>query len=623
MALLRSICVVWDNFEIMQRVLEPGIGMTDKLWSVTTAKAWKGALMPEGGLKQSMYHREVPLTLRTIQQSPGLNYGGSYAHIARHFIAVAFTKLFPELEEILGKPTGAGSGWHLVDGFPKLPNIDRIPIGKAEHITLDLILENEGSTDGTHRVIENIFNDQFKWDLASLKEALILVYGDQKSYSNVLSVLQELGDEVEGYDRLDQILPIPGLFHFKMALIDGIKGANWGNEKDPKMNRSALSAHAQILNRKKVPATASPFTHTERLVLDSAYSRIGGFLWQSFEGKVDDYHQLKNRQIILNHMKTWTMETFNEYVGVVFNACFTKAVQRPAPDVLEREKKRAKDDTRLTDGTEHKTNHLRFLSGALTYHALTQGIKLGDIGMIKWSIDRSIPFFAARNKHNYANVSLWLKRLTDTTTADTVLQRAILANSLINIRGKADSFIEADRVNELLNLYLRNIITIRRNGSFDVEHQLRLQTLLATFHGELRARLEAELGERTNSRHTTPSLHLDLGHLAHICYITSLNPNGHAARQMPWIAPDLITEGMNRLANGALARFNDRVTQRQGNFSNFAATTDDGPDDEAVEQDPVAAYEARTIMSNLSAHEECGGLIEPLEAGPSVIAAAA
>jgi hypothetical protein len=45
---------------------------------------------------------------------------------------------------------------------------------------------------------------------------------------------------------------------------------------------------------------------------------------------------------------------------------------------------------------------------------------------------------------------LW--RLVGTSACDPVLQRAILANSLVNLRGWPDSFFETDRLNELLNL---------------------------------------------------------------------------------------------------------------------------------------------------------------------------
>jgi hypothetical protein len=48
--------------------------------------------------------------------------------------------------------------------------------------------------------------------------------------------------------------------------------------------------------------------------------------------------------------------------------------------------------------------------------------------------------------------------LTHTPVADEVLQRAILANGLINLRGDSTSWFEIDWLNEFFNLDMKTLL---------------------------------------------------------------------------------------------------------------------------------------------------------------------
>ena len=114
-------------------------------------------------------------------------------------------------------------------------------------------------------------------------------------------------------------------------------------------------------------------------------------------------------------------------------------------------------------------NHIRFLQVIDTYKLLKYAIKHADIGLLKRVIPRLCLYFAGSSSKNYAYDMLLLGRLVGTSACDPVLQRAILANSLVNLRGRPDSFFETDRFNELLNLQLKELIWTRGNSTFGID----------------------------------------------------------------------------------------------------------------------------------------------------------
>ena len=168
-----------------------------------------------------MYRRETYLTYREVQRAPGFSFGKSYPSIARAFIAHALVTAFPELGKILGK--GPDMPWSAVTGYPKMPRLDVLSPAKTQHAALELILENEGSTEGTHNVIDNIFQTQLQWKVVDMDGKLYLCYGDQRTMKNILGAQKEVADEDSPTDRLESLLPVPGLFYFKIAIIDQIK----------------------------------------------------------------------------------------------------------------------------------------------------------------------------------------------------------------------------------------------------------------------------------------------------------------------------------------------------------------------------------------------------------------
>ncbi|KAL9594963.1 MAG: hypothetical protein Q9179_005169 [Wetmoreana sp. 5 TL-2023] len=109
-------------------------------------------------------------------------------------------------------------------------------------------------------------------------------------------------------------------------------------------------------------------------------------------------------------------------------------------------------------------NHVLFLQHTQTYLLLRYAIKRADIGLLRRAVDRCCLYFHGSAQHKYAYEMLYLQRLISTSAASPELQRAILANGLVNPRGAADGWFETDRLVELHNGTLKKLFKDRRGG---------------------------------------------------------------------------------------------------------------------------------------------------------------
>lgn len=102
-----------------------------------------------------------------------------------------------------------------------MPCQDRSNRDPTSHHSLGPILENEGTLDGTYKVIDDIFLQQLQLDPnADFTDGpLYLTYGDQKTISLVQAIKGERRESKPYYQTYSSILPMPGLFHRRMNFI--------------------------------------------------------------------------------------------------------------------------------------------------------------------------------------------------------------------------------------------------------------------------------------------------------------------------------------------------------------------------------------------------------------------
>jgi hypothetical protein len=114
--------------------------------------------------------------------------------------------------------------------------------------------------------------------------------------------------------------------------------------------------------------------------------------------------------------------------------------------------------------------HVRFLQAVKTYKVLKYSIQRGDIGLLRRSIVQSVFHFFGTSHKRYSHEMLYLWWITSSSASDPVLQRAILTNSLVTCRNNCGHFMEADKLNELFNLELKETLRTKRTSTFGVEN---------------------------------------------------------------------------------------------------------------------------------------------------------
>jgi uncharacterized protein DUF6589 len=214
---------------------------------------------------------------------------------------------------------------------------------------------------------------------------------------------------------------------------------------------------------------------------------------------------------------------------------------------------------------EEFLNHIHFMQQAETYFTLKYAIKHADVGLIERVIQRCCLYFSGSDQTNYAFEMLNFQRLLATEAASPELKQAILANSLVNLQGKEDTWFEIDLLNELLNLSLKEILWARRNSTFSLDLLFQRCALTAGYTGELRTCIERLFGERTNADHTDKDHAIDVRNLAYEMSKDSMVRR--TKREVGHKTSNLIVKGLLNLFKGGIMRFNEKVTYAKGQLA--------------------------------------------------------
>ena len=176
---------------------------------------------------------------------------------------------------------------------------------------------------------------------------------------------------------------------------------------------------------------------------------------------------------------------------------------------------------------------------------------------------RCCVLFRASGSKNYAFLSLYLFRLTQTDAASEDLRRAILASGLTNLNGKETGFFEIDRLNELFNLQLKELISLRRTSSTEIIQLFYRCAAAASYNTQLKETLESAFGVRINNQHTDPDNSAGIRSLAY--ELASPRTTGRRVDGVKRFLPDeLVQPGVKKLHGGgsdrgALEKFNAAV----------------------------------------------------------------
>lgn len=552
--------ISWDNFDYNQNVRHQTLRDSGSHFCATTGKACLGQYIPDGGLDRAQFHPKVKLQSPHIVLNDGNRENETMFQRQNHWIAEAIRYVHgTAIDAIFQKNNDSQHQ------YPEFPVIDRLPPQQTVHHDLGPILQNEGTVKGTYGVLHDIFKAQFKLNDQThpfWTNKIQLIYGDQKTVSLIQTVQKERINSIQPYDRFAWLLAIPGLFHWRTNFIEMIYAVFSQTGGDTSIG-TTLSHNMCFLNYKY--GHNSPFHHKEEAALKAFDARVLAIFYTFLPEGVSPQSRSAVDKLIIQSGPKW----FNKQVENIRQLIFNYNLLFPAP-------------TESSDLFDHElAAHAKFIAHMEVYKTLKQAIRVADIGLMKQAFPRSSILFQGASKSKYASLSLYMTWLTSTAAADEPLQRAILANGLVNLRGSGNSWFEIDRLNEFLNLQMKTIMSARRTSTEDLQTLFERTAQTNNYSSELREIMESTFGRYINGRHQVKAADNDIYSLAWQLYTTNSTRHKKTGRDHPFKPLDLNNKGALGLQK-QISQFNDLIVYRKWPVR-LHDQEGDGVDEEAEE----------------------------------------
>lgn len=454
---------------------------------------------------------------------------------------------------------------------PSFPVIDRLaPFRTKFHPFLMDI--DESTLAGNIDVLEEISSRQYRWDEThNFAERLHLFYGDQRTVSRLRLAKLVRCESRAVYDRFGWVLPVPGLFHLKMQWLKMIHELHYMAKHYD--SPSSLAFFREILDQNRVQTDNADFFALEELVLHCFHGKI---LTAVFD-------KLRNTYTWLNLLKVGKPEEWEklfEELGLEdLESCINNVVQ----DTLHGEL----DPDEMHPEFLNNIHFLRLARGSLM---LKMGVRYGDLGWVRRAIGHSILFFTGWGR-SFACEMLDFWRLISTDAADPVLQRAILANSLVNCRRKNDTFFETDRLIAIVNGKLKRVLLNKRHdSSISIEE---LQHIIHSFTAseDLRTSLAETFNLQTDAPSPAESVSRNIRLVADYVYSTMIE-DCPLPEDLPRVRV-LASEAIEHLPE-TIERVNQGEFENEDEYGNMTESDEDEIDrffGSAVEDDIESAVE--------------------------------
>lgn len=398
------------------------------------------------------------------------------------------------------------------------------------HLSLGPIPHDESTNAGNLNVLSNIFQQQYRLPDEAFEERLLLIYGDQKTTQRIRTIKSRRAGAARPVDSLRWALPIPALFHVKMNYLYLLSRTHFGSAGD---GSEATLWHAMnFWIRKGISKKKADFHALEQLIIQSFQARVCAFVWS----KLSELQLGSTEADISAILRSYGPEELNGLVDrIVQTYIFT---------------------SRYTENPELR-NHVLFLQHAQNYLLLKYAVKHADLGLLRRAIARSCVYFHASGQHKYAYEMLYLQRLISTDAAAPELQRAILANGLVNPTGVHDSWYETDRLVEFHNGTLKTIFNDRRGSSVTVKYLMENCALNTEFFKAIAEDMESFLFIKQNGVHAEKPAIIDLRLMAR-ALVKSGSITGTQGHVVTHDAIDLFDAAIPKLAGEALCKFNKK-----------------------------------------------------------------
>ena len=456
-------------------------------------------------------------------------------------------------------------------GFqPLVPQIDPLPLRKVESHPLDTIHEDESSTKGNLNILEDILLRQSglnRENLALWTSGLRLVYGDQKTFQRLWSIKRAGAEQdLPGYGQMKWLLPVPSLFHTKMCYLKIIHKAHWSGYQPAYTDTNEMPSTSTETGEVDKSTKSSKKRKQREYQESLSFLKMARDLWHrkriSHE-KNNEFYALQD--FIIHNFDSRVTAAFWKLICSEQNKSFTKLDDKELKDLVNARIKRMTAHSlgsfvksirkellcpsAADESDPEYRNHKQLLQTIEPYLILKYGIKHGDLGYVRMALMRMAFYFNGSSSHKYGNLMLWWAHHTASGAAHPDLQRAILANSLINTTGRRNGFKEIDIYNEHLNGHLKETWNARKNSTFDFKYVIQYASLNAPYIQEIRHNIHKFFDIISNGKHSVKPVDEDLHMLAHSLRRCSFQQKDSMSSSREFIRPavDMFQKGTTKL----------------------------------------------------------------------------
>ncbi|KJA22243.1 hypothetical protein HYPSUDRAFT_1084706 [Hypholoma sublateritium FD-334 SS-4] len=386
---------------------------------------------------------------------------------------------------------------------------EKIKLHKSELYPLPPWNIDESTITGNAEVDEAIVNELKLKDIPEFSDRVRFQGGDQLSIACLRALEIIRGGQESGYNGFFWGAWMPGLFHAKMADMQGTLLSHWGTPNTGARNPGSLWFHNTRLDRLPITTTSlPPFRVCRDLVFISLYARVlHCLLLVSGCNSLDKYSA-----------------KFTSWDSLVLHATkiYETYANSDTVDELRWQRKMETGDAEKAGTPSEKPaqgdmvyeNGLLFLRDALISREFTDAVKAGDSGRVVLVLKMWALSFRGNGRTKYAHEMLHLIHNLEKVW-DEKTKKAVLNNWLLNPTGNEESWVEIDLVQEHLNFWIKTWYKAHGvNTSWD---WLAMVGPCVNVLRQLARHFNQELGSDQGTKHASPDLSKDID-----CLMSSL-----------------------------------------------------------------------------------------------------
>ncbi|KAI0632072.1 hypothetical protein C8Q77DRAFT_1060511 [Trametes polyzona] len=395
-------------------------------------------------------------------------------------------------------------------------SVEKIPVTKLEQVPIRAMDHNLSTVAGNLAAIHEIYQQAGVGDpqaahgrsrrtgepVVDISRYAVLWNGDMGTFERVLSAIRRRSVENTPYDRLQSMVFVMGLFHFKMAAADAI----WRFLVTPD------AARRDELGFYKIAAKLRP--NDSNHIISNA--------------KFREQHELIHDVGVILRLDAWRTEVARRFghasldewaatqpslhdIQEVADYLVLNYVEGEGVDLFERHLQPPSARDQVRDNTARTHNYL------LHYDEVAYSMDVGDIGRWETVLSVWIPLFRAAGKHKYGTRTLrfihslymvYHERLRQHVLIDWVWhdgRYTIRYNILVNPTGKPGAFRAVDWVVEFLNMLIKFVYG--GDSSNYTKERIILESVLVLIYRGVHKTVERNFGiTPATTAHSSPNM---------------------------------------------------------------------------------------------------------------------